>query len=94
MKSVKYLIQVQEKYELKNDAALAEKLKITRSAISLYKSGQRIMDEDTCLKVAVALKLNHPLEVLMAAGTDRAKKSGKKSIWSYFTRKQGKAAFQ
>jgi transcriptional regulator with XRE-family HTH domain len=94
MKSVKYLIQVQDKHGLKNDAALAEKLKITRSAISLYKSGQRIMDEDTCLKVAVALKLENPLEVLMAAGTDRAKKSGKKSIWSYFTRKQGKAVFQ
>ena len=37
MKSVKYLDQVQAKYELKNDAALAAKLKITRSAISLYK---------------------------------------------------------
>ncbi|RQO36476.1 hypothetical protein DBR37_09215 [Herminiimonas sp. KBW02] len=94
MKSVKYLMQVQDKYALKNDAALAEKLKITRSAISLYKSGQRIMDEDTCLKVAVALKLDHPLPVLMAAGTDRAKKSGKKSIWGYFVRKQGREVFQ
>lgn len=94
MKSVKYLVQVQEKHELKNDAALAEKLKITRSAISLYKSGQRIMDEDTCLKVAVALKLDNPMEILMAAGTDRARKTGKKSIWSYFARKKSKAAFQ
>ena len=49
MKSVKYLEQVQNKYALKNDAALAEKLKITRSAISLYKSGQRVMDEDLSL---------------------------------------------
>ncbi|MFC7287401.1 Cro/Cl family transcriptional regulator [Herminiimonas glaciei] len=91
MKSVKYLEQVQNKYELKNDAALAEKLKITRSAISLYKSGQRVMDEDTCLKVAVALKLDNPMSVLMAAGMDRSKKAGQKSSWGYFSRKLSKA---
>ena len=52
------------------------------------------MDEDTCLKVAVALKLDNPLEILMAAGTDRARKTGKKSIWNYFYRKKAKAKFQ
>lgn len=87
MKSVKYLDQVQAKYELKNDAALAAKLKITRSAISLYKCEKRVMDEETCLRVAIALGMANPATVLMTAGMDRAKKAGSKSAWSYYARK-------
>ena len=60
MKSVKYLDQVQAKYELKNDAALAAKLKITRSAISLYKCEKRVMDEETCLRAVSYTHLTLP----------------------------------
>lgn len=87
MKSIKYLNQVQEKYDLKNDAALAEKLKITRSAVSLYKGGKRVMDEEICLRVAIALGMSNPAPVLMTAGMDRARRGGEKSAWSYFSRK-------
>ena len=55
MKSVKYLDQVQAKYELKNDAALAAKLKITRSAISLYKCEKRVTVSYTHLTLPTIL---------------------------------------
>lgn len=83
MKSVKYLEQVRTKFGLKTDAALALKLGKTASAVSQYLKGTRVMDEETCLAVALALDVN-PLEVMMAAGIDRAEKSGQKSLWEVF----------
>ncbi len=86
MKSLKYLEKVQDLYNLTNDAALANKLGVSRSAICLYRRGQRIMDEETCLQVALALKLENPLMVLMAAGMDRAR-NGRKTLWKHFAKK-------
>jgi hypothetical protein len=45
------------------------------------------MDEETCLRVAIALGMANPATVLMAAGMDRAKNAGDKSSWSYYARK-------
>lgn len=91
MKSVKYLEQVRQKYALKNNAALSKKLEVSESAISLYMKGQRVMDEETCLRVALALEID-PLQVLMAAGIDRAEKAGQKSLWEVFSMRTATAA--
>ena len=93
MKSVKYLEQMKEKFGLKTDSALAEKLGVNKSAVSQYMSGKRVMDEETCLAVAMALEIN-PLEVMMAAGIDRAEKTGQKSLWQVFSRGRRKRLAQ
>lgn len=91
MKSVKYLEQMKEKFGLKTDSALAERLGVNKSAVSQYMSGKRVMDEETCLAVAMALEIN-PLEVMMAAGIDRAEKTGQKSLWQVFSQRTAQAA--
>lgn len=83
MKSVKYLQKVKEKFDLKTDTALATKLGWSKAAVSMYMSEKRVMDEEACLATALALDIN-PLEVIAAAGIDRAEKTGQRSLWEVF----------
>jgi len=91
MKSLKYLEMVRTKFNLKTDVALAAKIGITKSAVGNYSKGIRVMDEETCLAVAMALEIN-PLEVMMAAGIDRSEKTGQKSLWQVFSQRTAQAA--
>ncbi|NVD97951.1 helix-turn-helix transcriptional regulator [Massilia sp. BJB1822] len=91
MKSVKYLEDVRTKYGLKTDAALAMKLGKSAPAVSQYMKGIRVMDEETCLAVALALDIN-PVEIMMAAGIDRAEKTGQKSLWTIFSQRMAATA--
>jgi transcriptional regulator with XRE-family HTH domain len=84
MKSVKFLEDVKKKFNLKNDAALARQLNVRPNTISQYMSGNRVMDEETCLAVALALDID-PLNVIMAAGIDRAERAGQHSLWEVFS---------
>jgi len=86
MRSVKYLEMVKEKHDLKNDRKLALFLQKGTNTISQYMSGSRVMDEETCLAVAMALDIE-PTKVLMAAGIDRAEKTGQKSLWEVFSQR-------
>jgi len=85
MQSIKYLEMVREKYGITTDRALAEKIGVGQSAMSHYMKGNRIMDEETCLAVAIALEVP-PDRILMAAGLDRAERSGQKSLWEVFSK--------
>ncbi|WP_082219350.1 helix-turn-helix transcriptional regulator [Massilia sp. NR 4-1] len=91
MRSVKYLEQLREKLENKSDAELARKLNLSKASISHYITGRRVMDEETCLAVAIALDLN-PMEVMMAAGIDRAEKAGQQSLWTVFSQRMAATA--
>ena len=86
MKSTKYLQRVAEKYKLTTKSAIAEKLGLSKQALSNYLSETRVMDEESCLAVAMALEIN-PVEVMMAAGIDRAERTGQKSLWEVFMNK-------
>lgn len=94
MRSVKYLEKVKEKYGLTTDAALAIKLGIGKSAVSHYMKGLRVMDGETCAAVAIALELNEhdAMQLIMAAGMDRAEQSGQKSLWSVFSQRMAATA--
>ena len=94
MKSVKYLEAVREKYSLKTDNALALKLGKSAPAISQYLKGGRVMDEETCLAVAMALEFDEhqTMQVMMAAGIDRAEKAGQQSLWTVFSRRMAGTA--
>ncbi|MBC3935810.1 helix-turn-helix transcriptional regulator [Undibacterium sp. CY7W] len=82
MKSVKYLEKLKEEKHL-SDAELSRLLNISKAAVSQYKSGVRVMDDETCLAIALQLSIN-PMEVIGAACIDRAEKSGQKSLWEVF----------
>ncbi|AIO69964.1 helix-turn-helix family protein [Burkholderia oklahomensis] len=84
MKSAKYLDAVIEQHGLKNDRKLAEYLGIAQNTVSNYRTGKRIMDNETCLRVAEALNMENPLPVIMAADMDRAEKAGEHSMWERF----------
>ncbi len=59
--------------------------------MSHYLKGLRVMDQETCLAIALALDIN-PVEVLMAAGIDRAEKTGQQSLWTVFSQRMAVAA--
>jgi len=82
MKSVKYLLDLQRKKSL-NDTATAQLLGVTQAAISHYKTGRRVMDDETCLAIALQLEVD-PLQIIGAACIDRAEKTGQKSLWEVF----------
>lgn len=82
MKSVKFLEKLQFEKRM-NDSEVAAFLKISKSAVSQYKSGNRVMGEETCLAIAFALEID-PISILAAAGIDRAELSGQKSLWEVF----------
>jgi hypothetical protein len=85
MKSVKYLDALIEKKGLKNDKALCEHMGWSHSVASHYRTGKRIMDNETCLRIAAELELENPLPIIMAADMDRAEKAGQKSLWEVFS---------
>lgn len=94
MKSVKYLELVQEKYGLTSATALALKLGLSKQAVSNYLNGNRVMDEETCAAIAIALELSEheTMQLIMAAGIDRAEKSGQQSLWSVFSQRMAATA--
>src|SRR3569832_673008 len=84
-----YLIEVKKKNNLSSDYALAKLLGTTRSAISFYMKGERIMDDTTCLKVAEALNLN-PLEIIARANAERARTDEEAKQWIHWQKKTQK----
>lgn len=94
MQSVKYLQRVQEKYGLPSATALALKLGLSKQAVSNYLNGNRVMDENTCLAVAIALEMSEheTMQVLMAAGMDRAHQTGQQSLWEVFSKRMAATA--
>jgi transcriptional regulator with XRE-family HTH domain len=89
MKSVKYLQELSEKTGT-NDAELARKLNLTRAAISQYRSGKRIMDNEACVAIALELGID-PLKIIIAADMDRAEKNGQHSLWEVFIQRTANA---
>jgi len=84
-----YLIEVKKKNNLSSDYALAKLLGTTRSAISFYMKGERIMDDTTCLKVAEALNLN-PLEIIARANAERARTDEEAKQWIHWQKEARK----
>lgn len=91
MKSLKFLDQLKNEQELKNDVAICKLLGWSSGQISQYRSGKRIMDNEACLALALELKID-PLLVIMAADIDRAERSGQHSLWEVFSRRATQTA--
>ncbi|QVX38327.1 Cro/Cl family transcriptional regulator [Ralstonia solanacearum] len=85
MKSSKYLDALIQKQGLKNDRALAAYLDVGTNTISQWRTGTRSMDHEMCLKLALALEMENPLPIIMAADMDRAERAGQHSLWEVFS---------
>jgi len=91
MKSLKYVDLLAEKHNLKNDVAICKLLNWSSGQISQYRSGKRIMDDEACLALALALNVN-PMEIIGAACIDRAEKTGQHSLWEVFMQRMAATA--
>ena len=83
MKSVKFLDKVAEVHQLKNDNQIAVFMQWPNGTVSNYRSGRRIMDNEACIALALALEID-PVEIIRAADMDRAERAGKTSLWEFF----------
>jgi len=83
MRIEQYLDQVMAKRGLKRDKQLAEWLGVTSVSISNYRAGERFMDNEKCLKLALELDID-PMKVIMATDLDKAEKAGNRSVWETF----------
>lgn len=92
MKSSKYLDALIEQEGLKNDRALAAFLEVGTNTISQWRSGARSMDHEMCLKVALALQMENPMPIIMAADMDRAERAGQRSLWEVFSPRMAHSA--
>lgn len=84
MKSTKYLDELATRKNLHSDADLARYLGCSKGAISNYRHGNRVMENDLCLRIALELDMDNPMPVIMAADMDRAEKAGQQSLWEVF----------
>lgn len=90
MLSRKYLDLLKERESLKNDLALGKYLGWASSTVSQYSTGKRIMDNEACIKLAMALNVE-PVQIIMAADIDRANRAGQRSMWEVFMTKTATA---
>lgn len=87
-----FLNAVKSKTGAVSDYVLAQKLGITRAAISKYRNNRSSLDDEICLKVARILDINAGI-VLSAIHAERAKNLDEKSAWTaLFERLGGVAA--
>jgi len=75
-----YLDAVKRHLRIESDYALAKKLGFSQSAMSSYRTGRRVFDDDAALTVAQALDVN-PMQVIAAANAERAKTDEQKARW-------------
>lgn len=91
MKSAKFLEDLKKAKGIHADKDLAALLGVTKAAVSQYKSGARVMDNEMCLAVAMQLDID-PMRVIMAADIDRAERAGQHSLWEVFTKRMAAPA--
>jgi predicted transcriptional regulator len=78
--TIDYLDAVKEKLGLPSDNAMSKVLGVTRAAVSRYRKGICVVDDDVCFTVARILDIN-PLEIVVAAHLERAKDNETQARW-------------
>ncbi|MBX9346654.1 hypothetical protein K5M36_06080 [Chromobacterium vaccinii] len=86
--SVEYLRDAIEKLGVENHTKAATELKISKAALSMYLSGDRIMEDFACIMVAKILGIDG-MEVIAAAQMEREKNEERREIWADFRKKFG-----
>ena len=86
--SVDYLKEAIEAIGEKNATKAAERLKMSKQALSGYLNGSRIMDDFACIMVADVLGIQG-MEIIAAAQMERETSEERKQVWEDFRRKLG-----
>src|SRR6266702_7659586 len=79
--TVQFLDAVRVRHSLTSDYQLGKLLGVSHARISNYRVGRNMMDEAMCLKIAAALSLDDPGEVLVAIAHEREKRPEVKRAW-------------
>ncbi len=79
--TVQFLDAVRVRHSLTSDYQLGKLLGVSHARISNYRVGRNMMDEAMCLKIAAALSLDDPGEVLVAIAHEREKRPDVKRAW-------------
>lgn len=90
-KTVDFLDGVKRRHGLTSDYQLSKRLRLTRSAISAYRNGDRALDENVALVVAQELQLS-PAYVLACTAAERAKRPEVRTAWEKAARTLSRAA--
>lgn len=80
MNTLQYLDAVKARRGITSDYALAKILQTSQAAISGYRAGRRVFDDDVALTIACELEVN-PLAVIAAANLERAKTPEMRARW-------------
>jgi transcriptional regulator with XRE-family HTH domain len=80
LNTIRYLEEAMRILKTESQGQLAQRLGITRPAISQYMAGTRIMDDYTAARVAKVLGID-PLQVIAAANAEREKDSERRGFW-------------
>lgn len=80
MNTLELLEAVKAKRVITSDYALAKALGVTQQAVSSYRSGNSIINDDVCLSVAAILGLE-PIFVIAQANAERAKTPELRARW-------------
>lgn len=91
MKTANYIDMARKLTQTGSDYAVAKLLGITENAVNHYRLGRRVMDNDTCRRLAEAL--GRPLEELIAvAEMERAKDEPTRKAWEKRLKTVGRRA--
>jgi hypothetical protein len=80
MNTIEYLKAAKRRLVIESDYALAQRLELTRSAVSKMQLGHNGMSDETAVKIAGILKLS-PAMVLADAHAEREKNPEIQAIW-------------
>ncbi|WP_199154320.1 hypothetical protein [Chromobacterium sp. ASV23] len=86
--SIEYLQDAIEKLGVENDVQAAAALRISKQALSHYRTGTRIMDDFACIMVAKVLGIDG-MEIIAATQMEREKDQERREIWADFRKKFG-----
>ncbi len=83
MNSKQFLGQVMKEHDLHSQYALAKKLGMSQSRVSMYMRGRREFDEETCLQVSKLLNEGPMYVEFMVASVqaERAKTPAARKVW-------------
>ncbi len=88
MKASVWIDRVKAAKGFESDYKAAKELGLSRATVSLYRSKSSTLDEDTAVKVALALDVN-PVVILADQAMERAKSEPAKKAWQEVLDKLG-----
>lgn len=91
MNTAEYLDAAKAALNIESDYALAQRLSVTRTTISLYRSGKSWPDAYACIRLAIILKLD-PAQVIADLERQHEKNPVRREFWASFLSREASVA--